>query len=101
MPDELRRLSAPQAEDDDFGQAGTLVREGFDDAQRTRLVETVAASLLSGVRSPVLERAFDYWTSVDADVGRRIEEGVRTARKLKALLASAAGPDLHFRTPSG
>jgi hypothetical protein len=30
-----------------------------------------------GVRSPVLERVFDYWKSVDADVGRRIEEKVR------------------------
>ena len=42
-----------------------------------KLVEQVAGSLLGGVRSPVLERAFDYWKSIDADVGRRIEEKVR------------------------
>jgi catalase len=49
----------------------------FDDAQRDRLVDQVAGSLLGGVRSPVLERAFDYWKSVDAEVGKRIEEKVR------------------------
>ncbi len=65
-------------EDDDFGQPGTLVREVYSDEQRSRLVETVAGSLLGGVRSPVLERAIDYWKSIDPDVGRRIEEKVRT-----------------------
>ena len=64
-------------EDDDFGQAGTLVRQVFNDAQRAALVDQVAGSLLGGVRSPVLERAFDYWKRVDADVGQRIEQKVR------------------------
>lgn len=63
--------------DDDFSQSGVLVREVFDDAQRDRLVETVAGSLLGGVRSPVLERVFDYWKSIDPDVGNRIESRVR------------------------
>lgn len=65
------------AEDDDFSQPGALVRDVFNDDQRTQLVETVAGALLAGVRSPVLERAFDYWKSVDADVGQRIEDKVR------------------------
>src|SRR5690606_30207452 len=73
----VRSAYTLHAEDDDFGQPGTLVREVFDDAQRDRLVETVAGSLLGGVRSPVLERAFEYWKNIDADVGRRIEEKVR------------------------
>ena len=51
--------------------------ERLNDAQRTALVDQVAGSLLGGVREPVLSRAFDYWKSVDADVGRRIEEKVR------------------------
>jgi catalase len=67
-----------RAEDDDFSQPGALVREVFDAAQRDRLVETVSGSLLGGVRSPVLERALDYWKHIDPDVGRRIEEKVRT-----------------------
>ncbi|WP_275584289.1 hypothetical protein [Candidatus Nitrotoga arctica] len=39
--------------------------------------------MLGDVRSPVLERAFDYWKSVDADVGRRIEEKVRAGAAAK------------------
>jgi catalase len=74
----VRSAYTLHAEDDDFGQPGTLVREVFDDAQRDQLVETVAGSLLGGVRSPVLERAFDYWKSIDPEVGRRIEEKVRS-----------------------
>ena len=73
----VRAAYTLRAGDDDFGQPGTLVREVFDDAQRGALVEQVAGSLLGGVRSPVLERAFDYWKRIDADVGRRIEEKVR------------------------
>ncbi len=73
----VRSAYTLHAEDDDFGQPGTLVREVFNDAQRAALVDQVAGSLLGGVRSPVLERAFAYWQSVDADVGRRIEEKVR------------------------
>ncbi|WP_447790852.1 catalase [Pseudomonas farris] len=67
--------------DDDFGQAGDLVRNVFDEEQRTRLVDTVVSALLAGVRSPVLERAFDYWKCIDADVGRRIEEKVQSSLK--------------------
>jgi catalase len=73
----VRSAYSLHAEDDDFGQAGTLVRGVFNDAQREALVEQVASSLLGGVRSPVLERAFDYWKSIDANVGRRIEDKVR------------------------
>ena len=65
------------AEDDDFGQPGTLIRDVFDDAQRARLVATVSGALLGGVTPEVLERAFDYWKSIDADTGKRIEETVR------------------------
>lgn len=75
----VRSASTLHAEDDDFGQPGILVREVFNDAQREALVDQVAGSLLGGVRSPVLECAFDYWKNVDANVGRRIEEKVRTS----------------------
>src|SRR5690606_34502282 len=78
--DMVREAYTLHAEDDDFGQAGTLVREVFNDEQRALLVEQVAGSLLGGVRSPVLERAFEYWRSVDAHVGRRIEEKVRAGQ---------------------
>src|SRR5690606_6010766 len=73
----VRSAYTLRSNDDDFGQPGVLVREVFNDAQRAALVETVAGALLGGVREPVLSRAFDYWKSVDADVGARIEEKVR------------------------
>jgi catalase len=64
-------------EDDDWGQAGTLVREVLGDAERDRLVSNIAGHLLNGVTEPVLERAFEYWRNVDKDLGQRIENGVR------------------------
>lgn len=73
----VRSAYTLRTNDDDFGQPGILVREVFNDEQRAQLVETIAGSLLGGVREPVLSRAFDYWKSVDADVGARIEEKVR------------------------
>jgi catalase len=73
----VRSAYTLRADDDDFSQPGALVREVFSDAERDALVETVSGALLGGVRSPVLERAFDYWKSIDPDVGRRIEETVR------------------------
>ena len=65
------------AQDDDFGQAGTLVREVWNDAQRADFVDTVAGHLLGGVTGEVLEAAFDYWKNVDGDTGKQIEEKVR------------------------
>src|SRR5690606_21231573 len=73
----VRAAYTLRRDDDDFSQPGALVREVFDDAQRERLVETVAGSLLGGVRAPVLDRAFEYWKNVDPDIGRRIEAKVR------------------------
>lgn len=75
--DMVRSAYTLRPSDDDFTQPGILVREVFDDKQRDRLAETVAGSLLGGVRSPVLERAFDYWKSIDPDLGRSIEARVR------------------------
>jgi catalase len=75
--DMVRSAYELHAEDDDFGQPGTLVREVMDDAQRDRLIEQVSGSLLGGVRGETLERAFWYWQSIDAEVGKRIEAKVR------------------------
>ena len=74
----VRQAYTLRQDDDDFGQAGTLVREVWNDEQREQFVQTVAGHLLGGVKSPVLERAFEYWKNVDADTGKRIEELVRS-----------------------
>jgi catalase len=73
----VRSAYTLRTDDDDFAQPGALVRDVFDRGQREKLVEQVAGSLLGGVHGEVLERAFQYWKNIDADVGRRIEEKVR------------------------
>jgi catalase len=73
----MRTAYVDHAEDDDWGQAGALVREVLDDAARERLVDNVVGHLLNGVTEPILERAFEYWRNIDKGVGERIEAGVR------------------------
>jgi catalase len=62
----------PRKEDDDWGQAGTLVRKVMDDAARSRLVSNVVGHLKRGVSAPVLKRAFDYWRNIDKQIGDHI-----------------------------
>ena len=71
----IRSAYRLHAEDDDFGQAGTLVRKVMDDAQRDRLVSNVIGHLSNGVSKPVLERGFDYWRNIDKVTGDRIANG--------------------------
>ena len=66
-------------EDDDFGQAHTLVRDVMDDAARDRLVTNVVGHLGDGVVEPVLSRALDYWRRIDTEVGDRIAKGLANA----------------------
>jgi catalase len=74
----VRSAYALRADDDDWSQAGALVRDVFSDADRAELVETVAGAL-TGVTGEVLERAFQYWKNVDAETGANIERKVRSA----------------------
>ncbi len=75
--DMVREAYTLRKDDDDFGQAGTLVREVLDAAARDRLVGNVVGHLKAGVSAPVLERALAYWRKVDKDLGDRIAEGVQ------------------------
>ena len=75
--DMVREAYTLRSDDDDFGQAGTLVREVMDDAARERLVGNVVGHLSAGVSAPVLERALAYWRNVDQDLGDRIAKGVQ------------------------
>lgn len=40
--------------------------------------------MLNGVTEPVLQRAFQYWTRVDAESGKRVEEAVRSQQENEA-----------------
>jgi catalase len=73
----LRSAYTLHADDDDFGQPGSLVREVLDDAARERLVGNIAGHVKDGVTEPVLSRVFDYWRNVDKALGDKVEEAVK------------------------
>jgi catalase len=74
--DMVRSAYTLRADDDDFGQAGTQVREVLDDDARERLVANVAGHLSDGVSDKVLAHAFEYWKNIDQEIGARIEQAV-------------------------
>ncbi|MPZ64604.1 MAG: catalase [Pseudonocardiaceae bacterium] len=73
----VRTAYTLREQDDDWGQAGTMVREVLNDEQRSRLVSNVAGHLSKGVSEPILQRAFEYWRNIDKDLGDRIVDAVR------------------------
>jgi catalase len=87
----VRSAYTLRSSDDDWGQAGTMVREVLDDAARDRLVSNIVGHLLNGVSEPVLARAFEYWQNVDRDLGKRIEAGVRAKQGEKDPKAAGQG----------
>ena len=72
----VREAYTLRAADDDFGQAGTLVRQVLDAPARARLLSNIIAHLRNGVSAPILVRAVDYWRKVDKDLGDRIAHGL-------------------------
>ena len=87
----VRAAYTLRAEDDDWSQAGALVRDVMDDAARERLVDNIVGHLLNGVSDLVLGRAFEYWRNVDADLGERVEAGVYAKRDEKDPKAAQQG----------
>jgi catalase len=73
----VRTAYTLRPDDDDWGQAGTLVRDVWDDEERARFVENVSGHLADGVSEPVLVRAFEYWRNVDKEIGERVETATR------------------------
>src|SRR5256886_8794633 len=63
------------AEDDDWGQAGTLVREVMDDAARDRLASNIGGAMLAGVAAPELQRPFSALGHVDKALRARDQKG--------------------------
>jgi catalase len=67
----VRSAYTKRRDDDDFGQAGTLVRKVLDDAARSRLAYNITQHL-KGCEPVVLDHAIEYWTNVDRDLGARV-----------------------------
>jgi catalase len=64
------------AEDDDFVQAGTLVRDVMSPTDREHLVTNIVAHAGDGVSDDVQSRVVAYWTSVDPEIGARVSAGL-------------------------
>src|SRR3954451_13427058 len=67
---------ARHAKDDDFGQAGTLVRDALDDAERDRMVSNIVGHVSQDVSDDVQGRMIGYWSSVDVNLGARVAAGL-------------------------
>ncbi len=76
----VREAYTLRRDDDDFGQARTLVNEVWDDAARERFVANVTGHILGGVTDHVLPRVIEYWKNVDEEIGKRIEVSVHEGR---------------------
>ena len=74
--DFVRAAYTKRKDDDDWTQPGNLIRKVMNDAQRERLVSNIVGHLKNGVSEPVLQRAFEYWSNIDKEIGERIKKGV-------------------------
>jgi catalase len=68
----VRAAATLHSEDSDFGQAGTLYRDVFDDAAKQRFLETITGAVGGVVNEGIRERAIQYWTNVDAGLGAKL-----------------------------
>jgi catalase len=74
--DIVRAAQTLHAEDDDYGQAGTLYREVMSQTDRDHLVENMVGHLGTDVERAIQERAVAHWKQVDADLGARLAAGI-------------------------
>ncbi len=70
----IRAAARLHAEDDDFGQAGALVRDVMSAEERERLASTVAGHASQVTMPGLLDRVLDYWRRIDEGVAARIAE---------------------------
>ncbi len=82
------------AEDDDFGQAGTLVREVMTDTDREHLVTNIVGHASDEVTDEMQHRVIAYWTHIDADIGARVAAGLGHGNGSSATGAGAPAREL-------
>jgi catalase len=97
LQDDYTKAAAyTRRKDDDWAQAGPLVRKVIDDAARSRLVSNVIGHLSKGVSTSALKGGFVYWRNIDKEIGDRsagmnandrispVEERITTSAKKHA-----------------
>ncbi|HUW78574.1 MAG TPA: catalase [Candidatus Nanopelagicaceae bacterium] len=73
--DLVRAAATLHSEDSDFGQAGALYRDVFDDAAKARFVATLIGQRDSISIPRIKEQFFQYWANVDAGLGAKLRDG--------------------------
>ena len=87
----VRAAQTLRSDDSDFGQAGALYRDVFDDGAKARFLETITGAV-GGVKSDVIrERAIQYWTNVDAELGAKLRANLATPGETAAESAEYVG----------
>jgi catalase len=82
------------AEDDDFGQPGTMYREVMSDADREHLVQNIVTHASDEVTPEMQARVVAYWSNVDADLGARVAAGLGQGEGVSSNGASAEAREL-------
>ena len=72
----IRAAQTLHSEDDDFGQAGTLYRDVFDDAAKVRMQQVLIGQYNALTIDRIKERFIWYWTQVDANLGHSLASAV-------------------------
>ncbi len=72
----VRSAYSLHAEDDDFGQAGTLFRKTLSATDREHLISNIVGHMSQGVERHIQERAVALWHKVDANLGAGIARGI-------------------------
>ena len=91
----LRTAYQLRAEDDDFGQAGTLYRQTLSQTDKEHLASNVIGHMSHGVERAIQERAVALWRKVDPELGARIAQGLCLAGQ-----PAPSGPAAPSRQPS-
>ena len=78
--DLVRAAYVKHPEDDDFGQAGTLYRDVFDDAAKERFVHNITNKMMAITNKEIEERVYEYWGKVDADLETKVRESLAAKR---------------------
>ncbi|HVB76535.1 MAG TPA: catalase [Candidatus Nitrosotalea sp.] len=74
----VREAYTLRRDDDDYSQAGALVRDVLSELDRDHLVSNVVGHM-TGVRRDVQERAVGHWLKIDQPTGERIAAGLDLA----------------------
>ncbi|MGP7961406.1 catalase [Sanguibacter sp. A247] len=72
----VRAAQTLRSDDSDFGQAGTLYRDVFDDASKARFLVTLTGQGSAITVPEIRERFFWYWGQVDPTLGAQLRETV-------------------------